>query len=150
MEVFRITKEEYAGALISSGSSNRWNLEGQKVIYAGSTRSLSSLELVVHKGSVKPSFRYKVMVISIADEDYLFKQIKINDLPSNWRTIAAYSALQKLGSDWYSRQETLILKIPSAIIPFEYNYILNTEHSAFNKNVRLVRTENYFWEERLL
>jgi RES domain-containing protein len=150
MEVFRISKEEYSKKLSSSGSSNRWNVKGQEVIYTGSSRSLSSLELIVHKGAVMPSYRYKVMVISIADEDHLFKQIKIGDLPDNWRTIAAYAQLQKIGSDWYNEQESLILKIPSAIIPFEFNFIINTEHPLFNTKVKLVRTEDYFWDERLI
>jgi RES domain-containing protein len=150
MEVFRISKEEFSKSLSSSGSANRWNLKGQFVIYSGSSRSLSSLELVVHKGAVKPAFQYKVMVISIADDDYLFKQIKINELPFHWRSIAAYSDLQKIGSDWYNKQESLVLKIPSAIIPFEFNYIINTEHSEFGKKVNLVRTEDYFWDSRLL
>ena len=90
------------------------------------------------------------MVISIADEDQLVRQVKLSELTSNWRSIAAYSDLQKIGSEWYNKQETLILKIPSAIIPFEYNYIINTEHPDFRNKVSLVRTENYFWDSRLL
>ena len=150
MEGFRISKEEFSKSLSSSGSANRWNLKGQYVLYTGSSRSLSSLELVVHRGAIKPSFVYKVMVISIADEDYLVRQIKIKDLPDNWRSIAAYSDLQKIGSDWYNKQESLILKIPSAIIPLEHNYIINTEHPEFAGKVSLVRSEDYFWDSRLL
>lgn len=90
------------------------------------------------------------MVISIADDDYLIKQLQIKDLPSNWREFAAYSRLQKIGSDWYNSQETLILKVPSAVIPYEYNYVINTEHPAFADKVHLVRTEEYFWDSRLL
>jgi RES domain-containing protein len=150
MEVFRISREEYSTSLSCSGSANRWNLKGQNVLYAGSSRSLSSLELIVHKGAVKPALRYKVMVISIADDDYLTKQIQIKDLPTNWRSIAAYSNLQSIGSDWYTAQESLLLKIPSAIIPFEYNYMINTEHKDFLSKVSLARTEEYFWDSRLL
>jgi RES domain-containing protein len=90
------------------------------------------------------------MVISIADDDDLVNQIKINELPANWRSIAAYSQLQNLGSNWYNKQESLILKIPSAIIPYEFNFIINTEHPLFRTKVKLVRTEDYFWDERLL
>jgi RES domain-containing protein len=150
MEVFRISREEYSKSLSASGSPNRWNLKGQLVVYAGSSRSLSSLELVVHKGAVKPSFQYKIMVISIADDDYLIKQIKINELPANWRLIAAYSDLQNIGSEWYNKRESLVLKIPSAIIPFEFNYVINTEHPEFTSKVSLVRTEDHFWDSRLL
>lgn len=150
MEVFRISKEQFSKKIVSSGSANRWNHKGQFVVYTGSSRSLSSLELVVHKGAVQPSATYRVMVISIADDDRLVKQVKINSLPSNWRSIAAYSDLQKIGSDWYNKQESLILKIPSAIIPYEFNYVINTEHPEFSSKVKLVRTEDYFWDTRLL
>lgn len=150
MEVFRISKEVHSTSLSASGSANRWNTKGQRVIYTGSSRSLSSLELVVHRGAIQPAAIYKIMVISIADEDYLIKQIQRSELAPNWRSLAGYSELQRLGSAWYTSQESLVLKVPSAIIVYEYNYIINTEHPDFNRNVQLVRTEDYFWDSRLL
>lgn len=150
MEIFRISREEFSGSLSASGSANRWNLKGQQVIYAGSSRSLSSLELIVHKGSVKPELIYKMMVIAVADDDFLVKQIFTKDLPENWRTMAGYAALQKIGAGWYNAQESLLLKVHSAIIPMEYNFIINTEHPDFAKNVKLARLENYFWDSRVI
>lgn len=150
MEVFRISSQVFSKTLATSGRANRWNLKGQNVIYAGSSRSLASLELIVHRGAVKPALAYKVMVISIADDDYLMKQIQIKTLPSDWRSFSAYSILQKIGSDWYNSRESVVLRIPSAIIPLEYNFIINTEHPDFADKIRLVRTEDYFWDVRFL
>ncbi|WP_020602527.1 RES family NAD+ phosphorylase [Spirosoma spitsbergense] len=150
MEVFRISKDVHAQSLRSSGSANRWNTKGQQVIYTGASRSLSSLELVVHRGAIQPTSSYKVMVISIADDDYLLRTVQLKELPTNWRTLAGYAALQTIGSNWYTSQESLILKVPSAIIIYEYNYIINTEHPDFSQYVQLVRTEDYFWDSRLL
>ncbi len=90
------------------------------------------------------------MVISIAEEDYLTKQIQIKNLPNNWRSFAAYSTLQNIGSEWYTAQESLVLKVPSAVIPIEYNYMINTEHPEFISKVSLIRAEDYFWDSRLL
>ena len=150
MEVFRISKDVHAQSLRSSGSANRWNTKGQQVIYTGSSRSLSSLELVVHRGAIQPTVSYKVMVISIADDDYLMRTVQLKELPTNWRTLVGYAALQTIGSNWYNSQESLILKVPSAVIIYEYNYIINTEHPDFSQCVQLVRTEDYFWDSRLL
>ncbi|MCX6250637.1 MAG: RES family NAD+ phosphorylase [Bacteroidetes bacterium] len=150
MEVFRIFQESHANNLTSSGGENRWNKRGQKVIYTGSSRSLSTLELVVHKSAIVPKVPYKVMVISIADDDNLVRQIRINELRLDWRTLAAYSTLQNIGADWYDHQETLLLKVPSAIIPYEYNYVINTEHPDFLQKIQLIRIEDYFWDDRLL
>ena len=44
---------------------------------------------------------------------------------------------------------SMVLKVPSAIVPKEYNFIINTKHPDFIDKVSLVRTEDYFWDERL-
>lgn len=150
MEVFRIVQSRFAGELRSSGAANRWNLKGQHVIYTGSSRSLSTLELVVHRGAIAPVEDYSVIVISIADDDYLYRHIQVKELPGNWRTFDAYSALQSIGAEWFRNQESLVLIVPSAVIPFEQNYIINTDHPDFHKKVKLVRAEPYFWDIRLL
>ncbi|WP_461126367.1 RES family NAD+ phosphorylase [Spirosoma aerophilum] len=77
MEVFRISKDVHAHSLRSSGSADRWNSKGQQVIYTGTSRSLSSLELVVHRGGIQPTSSHKVMVISVADDDYLMQTVHL-------------------------------------------------------------------------
>ncbi|WP_461041930.1 RES family NAD+ phosphorylase [Spirosoma harenae] len=64
--------------------------------------------------------------------------------------MAGYATLQSTGSSWYTNQESLLLKVPSAIIIYEYNYLINTEHPDFRQHVQLVRTEDYFRDSRLL
>jgi RES domain-containing protein len=150
MELFRIAAERYAGELKASGAPNRWNKKGEQIIYAGGSRSLSTLELVVHRNFIKPDIRYKVMVLSVPDSDLMVKTITTSRLPKNWRQIEAYSKLQEIGSEWIGSKQTLLLKVPSVIIPQEYNYLINTEHPDFKKHVTLVRTEEYFWDWRLL
>lgn len=149
MDIFRICREEYADKLRSSGVANRWNIYGQYVVYAGSSRSLSTLEMVVHRASLKPAALYKLMVISIPDDIHLTGEIPLSELPPHWRKISAYPTLQQLASQWYMKQETLILKVPSVIIPEEYNYVINTKHPDF-KQVKLIDVEDYFWDIRLL
>ena len=149
MEAFRIAKEDFSKNLLASGSANRWNVNGQFLIYAGSSRSLSTLELIVHQNSVSPAFKYKVMVISIADEENLFTHLLQANLPKEWRSMAAYPTLQQSGSEWYQNNRSLVLKVPSAVIPKEYNFIINTKHPEFIDKVSLVRTEDYFWDDRL-
>ena len=150
MEVFRISIDKFASKLFASAIANRWNTNGQFVIYSSSSRSLSTLELIVNRNAVSSSVNYKVMVISIADNDRLIKQIFLKDLPTNWRSMDGYTSLQAMGSSWYNKQESLVLKVPSAIIPSEFNFVINTEHPDFSKYVKLIRLEDYFWDERLI
>ena len=149
MELFRIAKGKYASDLNPSGSANRWNLKDQQVIYAAGSRSLATLELAVHRSGITLNLPYSVMVLSVPDDDQLVHHVKASMLPENWRSIAAYGSLQQIGSRWYQEKLSLMLKIPSAVIPMEYNYIINTLHPDFQW-VKLVRSEPYFWDERLI
>ena len=150
MEVFRIVNDTFSKKLTASGRANRWNFDDQFVIYTGHSRSLSTLELIVHQNSISPAFKYKVMTISIADEENLISSILQKDLPKTWRSMISYPHLQHLGNEWYKNNHSLVLKVPSAVIPKEYNYLINTNHPDFTSKVSLVRTEDYFWDDRLL
>ena len=151
MELFRISTAKRARSLSASGKENRWNKSGQFVIYAGTSRSLSTLELIVHSNKIEPAVPFKVMIIAIPDDDRLIKAVSIDELPANWRSVSAYGSLQNLGSLWYENNESLFLKVPSAVIPPEFSYLINIKHPDYNDtNVKLVKTEKYFWDERLL
>lgn len=150
MEVFRIVRSRYAGSLAASGMANRWNRKGEAVIYAGSTRSLATLEQVVHFGTVPKPDDYMVNVIYLPDDPDHFRRIHAEELPFEWRTMESYPTLQRIGSEWIHGMQSLILQVPSAVIPQEYNYIVNTEHPDFKRRVRVKRVEEYFWDGRLL
>ena len=149
MELFRISTKEYSKQLTASGSPNRWNKRGEFVLYTSGSRSLSTLELVVHRNAIKPSVIYKTMVISLSD-DASIHSIDRKELPKQWTKMQAYAQLQEIGSQWYQNKNSLVLKIPSAIIQQEHNYIINTKHPDFESHIKLIRTEKYFWDERLL
>lgn len=151
MEVFRIASDKFSKKLIASGKAARWNRDSQNVIYTGQSRSLSTLEMVVHRSSISTALKYEVMVISLANDEHLYTRLFIKDMPENWRENSAISALQETGSNWYQQQRSLILQVPSVIIPHEFNYIINVNHPDFTKHTVVhVRNENYFWDDRLL
>ena len=141
MEVFRISKEKHSKKIVSSGAANRWNYMGQFVVYTSESRSLSTLELVVQRKAIIQGVVYKVMLITVEDKSKLFKEVIAEDLPPNWWDFSKYSKLQKIGSSWYENQDSLVLSVPSAIIPQERNYIINTRHPEFERCVKLLRIE---------
>ena len=150
MEVFRISEEQFSHKIEASGKASRWNEDNQYVLYTGSSRALSTLEKIVHFNSIQPAQIYSVMVISIADNDDLITRVLAKDMPPNWRSDTSYSLLQDIGSKWYASNQSLILQVPSAIITKEHNYLINTQHKDFKKNIKLIRREEYFWDERLV
>jgi RES domain-containing protein len=149
MDVFKICREKYSHSLNASGAANRWNKKDEFVIYYGSSRSLSTLEMVAHRSYINISSQYKLLIISISDES-LIKETDIRDLPENWKSIEAYVELQEIGSKWYQSNESLVLKVPSAIIPQEYNYIINTKHPLFATHIILKEVDDFVWDNRLI
>jgi len=150
MLAFRISKAKYTEKLEASGVGNRWNKSGQHVIYASGSRALATLELVVHRSAIIQSETYKVMVIEIPSENPgLIQEINASELSSKWNTLQSYPRLQEIGSEWYEKKESLILKVPSALIPQEHNFVINTEHDLFKSQVRLIDLEDFFWDGRL-
>ncbi len=69
MLVFRIAREEYANKLTASGVAARWNPDGQYVLYTAGSRSLATLEMVAHRSALLSGCNYKMMVISIPEEE---------------------------------------------------------------------------------
>jgi RES domain-containing protein len=150
MLAYRISKAKYAEKLEASGATNRWNKAGQFVIYASESRALASLELVVHRSAIIQSETYKVMVIEIPTENQeMVREIQLSDLPPNWNTLQSYPRLQEIGSGWFEKRESLILKVPSALIPQEHNFVISTKHDSFSSHVKLIGLEDFYWDGRL-
>jgi RES domain-containing protein len=149
MLVYRIVKEKYANGLFASGRAARWNEDKQWVIYTSESRSLATFELLVHKASVNPQSDFKILVIFIDEQKNALKEVAMGDLPENWRKFEAYPKLREIANYWYQDKQSLILKVPSIVIPKEFNYIINTKHNDFKENVYLKAKEDYFWDNRL-
>ena len=149
MDVFKICREKYAHSLMASGAANRWNKKDQFVIYTGGSRSLSTLETVAHRSAINLSSPYKLLTITITDLSSI-QEINLENLPDNWKSIDAYVELLEIGSEWYNSMESLVLKVPSALITQEFNYIINTNHPSFSTNIILKNVEDFVWDIRLL
>lgn len=148
MNVYRITKKKYSNELVSSGLANRWNDKGEDVIYASETRSLACLENIVHRSGLIRSDSYCTMVIYIPDE-LLFSTINLDDLPDDWNSTELCTRCQQLGSDWFKSKSTALLRVPSAVIPEEYNIVINTKHADFKK-IKLITTLPFYFDKRLV
>ena len=149
MEVYKICRGKYADKLSASGVSNRWNKEDEMVIYTGGTIALATLENLAHTGSINIAKPYKLLRIEIKEQTFI-REISLKQLPKNWRSLEAYVELQEIGSDWYQSLESPILKVPSAIVSQEFNYVINTKHPLFLSNVVLASVEDWTWDKRLL
>jgi RES domain-containing protein len=148
MIIYRISVLKYADRLHSSGIEARWNRKGQKVIYTSESRSLACLENVVHRSQRGLIGLYKTLVIEVPD-DLKMELIERKTLPEGWSRIDKYRVCQEIGSVWFASGNTALLKVPSALVPNENNYILNTLHPDF-KSIRLVDAEEFTFDSRFI
>lgn len=147
MEVFRITLSQYADTLYASGRSNRWNIEGEKVIYTAGSRSLACLENIVHSSGQALQQQFSVSVIYLPDNSSI-EIIKLEDLPKDWNERIRPRTCQQIGRKWLHNQSSLILQVPSAIIPDEKNFVINPAQKEFRK-VKIIDIQEFNVDKRL-
>jgi len=57
-------------------------------------------------------------------------------------------ACKVLGSEWLGAGKTLLLKVPSVIVPHEYNYVLNPKPPGFSR-LKIHKAEPFGFDSRM-
>lgn len=151
MLVYRIGQTKYAGDRKGSGVDGRWNPVGQYVIYTGGSLALSCLEKLVHSsGTSLYAGNFSVTIYTIPDK-LKIKEITLGQLhryDTEWHKVLNYPYTQAIGDVWLQGRETAVLKVPSAIIDLEYNYLLNPAHPEFDK-IKIKEIKSFLFDRRL-
>jgi RES domain-containing protein len=147
MLVYRIVHKKYADTLFASGVEGRWNAEGKKVLYTAESISLAYLETLAHRKGLGFNRDFRIMVIQVRDESQ-FQIVESTDLPKTWRDFRNYDECQKIGNQWFGAEEKLCLKVPSAVVPENWNVVINTFHQDFKK-VKLIEVLDFNPDDRL-
>jgi RES domain-containing protein len=69
---------------------------------------------------------YQLLAVDVADET-TFESIETNDLPTDWT--ANLGKTRAVGDRWLADNQTALLRVPSAIVPFASNWLLNPMHA---------------------
>jgi RES domain-containing protein len=151
IRAWRLIKAEHADdAFTGEGArrgGGRWNSKGVRVVYTAGSLSLATLEVMVHTHFYS-ALKYYVC-IPIDFDPSLSQSITIEDLPDNWKADPIPQSVKKVGDRWIQNQETVILKVPSVIIPVETNYLINPSHPDFEKVV-IHSPQKFAFDPRLL
>lgn len=135
MKVFRLSRKKYVKEFNGRGASkfgNRWNSKGVEVIYTAESRALAMAEVAVHLNlAILPS-DFMMLEIYIPDEIEIEK-LSLKRLSKDWNMHPHYLETQKLGDEFINSLETCILKVPSAVVKGDFNYLLNPHHPDFKK-----------------
>jgi RES domain-containing protein len=135
MSFWRITQREFADSAFSGRGAEiyggRFNTPGKRAVYASDHLSLSVLEMLVQVNS-REYLQNFICIPFDLDEKYI-KTVNSKDLPKGWDTIPYSSVSQEYGYLWLESKMSVALRVPSIVIPQEYNLILNPDHKHFKK-----------------
>lgn len=147
MVVYRLGRTEYARQLTGEGSKlhgGRWNVIGQPCIYTSETKALCILEFSANVYLDEITSDLSLTTIEIPENSWrLFQR---SDLPESWMNKPSTEVVKQWGTQ--QLQKHFILKLPSVIVPSEYNYLLNPLHLDF-KNVQIKEVEPFIFDLRI-
>jgi RES domain-containing protein len=149
--VYRLTKLRYQDQIFSGFgglyAEGRWTLRGKPIVYTSGSISLAVLEYTLNyrrRGWVRAS----VLGRAIIPDEVPIDVVTLAELPRNWSAPDPPSKLRDIGQRWLERGPSAILRVPSAVVVEEWNYLLNPQHADFKK-LALGKPKRYQFDRRL-
>jgi RES domain-containing protein len=142
------------GAALNPG---RWNSLDRPIVYSSSSIALACLETVVHLAGDDPlPFPRQLVRITIPSNHWRQRKRFAKQEHSGWDSAPTpehvenlFAATQAWGDAWLLGLESLLVEVPSVIVPEETNLLLNHRHPAHAELVaEIVRP--WFYDARLL
>ncbi len=150
MKIYRITNSLYKEDLSGYGASlygGRWNSKGNAILYCTEHISLAVLELVVNFNRAESPFKQSFHLVELEIVETSQIVLKLSDLKKDWIEDMHYS--QYIGDEFLNENSNLILKVPSAVVPEEHNFLLNPSHKDFKK-IKIINSHVYKFDGRLM
>jgi RES domain-containing protein len=152
MRVWRICRRAFArrplegrGGLLVAG---RWHTPRRLVTYASESLALASLEILVHCDMDLLPMDLVAVEVDVPTKVKVH-EVGASELPRTWRAHPAPRRLQEIGNQWLDACASAILRVPSAVVPTESNFLINPTHPAFAE-LRIVRRFKFTFDERLV
>ncbi len=147
--VWRIVTAKFADTAFSGEGARRyggrWNRKGVPVVYTAESQSLAMLEMLVQDEPLRARY---VVISAELPNDLSMSRLTVDHLPMDWRDYDRSDILQDMGMRWLADGVSAVLAVPSAVIPSEYNYLLNPTHPAFAR-IKIGRPESFLTDFRL-
>jgi RES domain-containing protein len=136
MRVWRICKAEHAATAFSGEGATlypgRWHREGTPVVYTSESRALAAMEQLVHLHRSRLPPNFVCFAVDVPD-GLAIAEVRVQDLPAGWHAHPGPTELQEIGTRWAASGEGVCLKVPSAVVPGEHNFLLSPRHPDFGR-----------------
>ncbi|HLM60597.1 MAG TPA: RES domain-containing protein [Pyrinomonadaceae bacterium] len=148
---YRICKTKYAATWFDGEGAfrfgGRWNSRGTRILYTAGSLSLAALELLVHLNDEEILLAYSFAAAEF-DESLVLPVEEFRALPKNWSASPPPLEIQRIGDEWAHTQSSVVLEVPTSVLPVEFNYLINVEHREFSK-IQLGKPHTFTFDERL-
>lgn len=151
MEVFRLSREQFARPLSGKGAAlagGRWNSVGVELIYTAENRSLAMAEVAVHFTLATLPSDYVMTTIVIPDETAM-QEVPIDKLQAGWDAFPHAAFTRTIGDQFVIANTHCILKVPSAVTHGDHNLLINPHHADFKK-IRISLVRKFPFDKRIL
>ena len=151
MRLWRIagdTRTYRADDLSGGGAAKfpgRWNADGERVLYCAQTISLTLLETAAHIDDAGLPLNKYLVAVEIPDAPWAARTVlDLTHLGPTWDAIPAGQESIRHGSSWYQSKRSLVLCVPSVIVPEEFAVIVNADlPEAASLTARIERQIDY-------
>lgn len=150
MIVYRLCKRQFSLDLSGKGAEmygGRWNSKGIPLVYTSQSRSLAFAEIAMHIPLGIIPKDYCLVTIRIPDNAEALELTEA-DMPKDWRLNPHSHSTQKIGDAFVVAAKQLVLRVPSAVVPGDFNYLLNPAHPKMSK-VSIEGVEPFEFDSRL-
>jgi RES domain-containing protein len=107
-------------------ASARWHTAGSRIVYLADSPMSALVETLVHLEVDSEDIPDSYTLLKISAPDDL--AVKSLDLPAGTEWKQNLELTRHLGDAWLASKETPLTRVPSAIAPQTWNYLLNPEH----------------------
>ena len=150
MKLWRISNHTDLSGEGGLKASGRWHVKGRHVVYATDHPASALLEIMVH---LEIDFEelpatYQLLQIELPDE-VAVEHISSADLEkrsTDWKRDATIT--RDLLKSWFDQRRTAVVAVPSAIVPFGTNYLVNPRHQDATR-IAVIQAARYPHDLRL-
>ena len=135
------------GAEVTGG---RWNDKGTPLVYTSTNRALAALETIVHLNSGGlPLNRYLVEIVISDDVWDSAEVIDRSTAPVGWDAEPASRTSSDFGTRWARAATSLLLRVPSVIVPEESNVLINPRHPGIAA-IKARKVRKWIYDPRIV
>ena len=137
MRLWRISNHADLSGTGGVRYSARWHSKGRPILYAAEHPAGALAEFLVHVDLADMPSAFQMITIDIESAPPA-NSVDPASLPADWTT--NHSVTRAIGDAWLKSGDSLLLRVPSVLVPDAFNVLVNPAH-ADAARMRIVKSE---------